>query len=184
MRTFADWNHANQYLSESLIRVGGETAWVRNVDEKNQLWYYPPASDQRKSIRLDSKEVDFTPVPLGYVNLGDGYSASYTTRIPRRMWKVGLCPSNTSSSRTRVGSGLLCSENFAKCVKGVYPSLEEALKASVRWQTIVAFSRLFAIDYDKGLLYKDRRVGAIRDKRPVLDDKFLYLQEVLSGVTA
>lgn len=199
MRTkeFYDLDHAQRYITQSVIRIKGKPAYVATAapaDNGFILGYYDmPMNGTRDTVNYTihkRDEVDMNPFPLGMlaVSKKDKIKGSYyLSRIPVRAWKIGLTESNLrfdAVCEKRMPEmdprTLLYSHSFVDTVAGKYPELDEALKLSFDRKLPIAFSRRFAVNCEK-LLYKTFQVpvGEIRDRHPHLFDNFKHLTQVL-----
>ena len=90
------WNleHAQQYLSGCYVKFLDSLVYVRDValhGDRLEVVFRSPTTDVQTEF-LDHESWDFNVGDLGYVNY-EGM-ALHIGRIPRRMWKVGLCARN------------------------------------------------------------------------------------------
>lgn len=199
VKKFYDTNHANSYLSNSIIMLGEEPIYVRDVirkDGKDLIRYLTePFEGKIKSISLTNKLVDFSPLPLGLANsLSRGQPRVVKiSRMPTRNWKVGITRNNVMISDMLSGERLLVDNyipSIALCntVKDIYPEYMEAIDTM---KTIkagrVAFSRKFAIDDHLRIrhIHFDDYVGVHGSGGPTLLPSFEWmrgsLDEVLNG---
>lgn len=195
-KEFYDRDHAQNYLSNTVIRLGGNPIYIDHIDygRGDQLVaiYYPSDKvdkDNRKIVRLDNEELDLTPVPLGFlsvINTADTMTG-WCSRIPQRKWKQGLSH-NSLTVISPVGyrflhdrQRVLVSRELARTIKGQFAPLNKALELSKELQKPIAFSRRFAVD-SKNLFYKNHQVtvGTIENKIPVLDEDMGFLSEALN----
>lgn len=143
-------------------------------------------------IALNLEEAELHPPDgrLGFVNLNG--SVIYTQRRPVRKFMMGI---NDQNLQVQMLKGYLryeageihrlstTSMEFYRTLKGVYPSLEEALDQVKTFGGAVAFDRQFAVDEDRNIYYKYFRVGKAGrgcvDKRGII---FGQGHEVLKSV--
>ena len=188
-RDFVDEQHANSYLSGTIIRVGGIPIYVDQlseggrVEKKWRMNYHIIGDDEVNILFLPNEKIDMNPVPLGMMNFEE--SVFYVSRIPTRGWKVGLAPSNVSfyplgPAGNGGGAPPLISKELRKCILGQYPDFTGALKKIRAGKNAIAFSRRFAIN-GGSLLFKngDKAVGVAERQGPILFDNFQYLEETL-----
>lgn len=203
-RNFYDKQQAQSYLSSSIVRLNGEPIYVTNIEGSgfpNCSLYYMTVGNQNKkgSCRLKDSALDFTPVPLGMMNMpaqmtGTIPIAVYCSRMPRRAWKVGLSSSalhlsittvsHETQARMAIDRGrLMLSSAFRQLVVGNYPSFEKVVGRLEKAQdeTSIAFSRRFALRKDNTVWYKatTEPVGRWTKNGITLNTKFQYLAEVL-----
>lgn len=109
--TFYDRNHAARYLTNTMVRVNNEPAWVVDTgyDGRDYTMSYltkyegmgrgnGPDLGNMKHICVQDKKVNLDPIPLGMVNLDTNRTTSgnrikfcaYTVRMPKRQWIIGL----------------------------------------------------------------------------------------------
>lgn len=135
-------------------------------------------------------ELDITPVPLGYINMG-GKATTYMARRPmRKDWRQGLRAENAVCVDGNYSFGHVSHKNLAACIEGVYPNYKQVIGKIVRNPEpnghSMAFSREFAIDVEHHLWYKTIHVGYVEDDGSVkyangfewVDDTF---QEMVNG---
>jgi hypothetical protein len=173
-------------LGESLIRYRGKPAYVRGNDGRN-LYLLLTRSQEETVIRLPDESIDVRPVPLGYVN--GNSKCWFVTRSPERRYKQGLTARTINISGPRMSmpvSSFITCLGFAKCILNEYPDYANALKSVLRSNGSKAFSRRFALQYDKdlkevALLHRGKRVGMLDGNKPVLSSANKYLQEELES---
>lgn len=184
-----DFAYAATRLARTIVRIAktNEPVVVMGVSSTNGDCTISDLESARtgefnfQHIPLD--DLDVTPVKLGYVNVsGD---AIYLQRAPVRHGpgNQGLCQRNCLSS----GPGLFefPTDALRLCIMGRYPSYSKALAASKikkrnGKEKTIAFNRHWAIRAGKELLYKNKEVaGSIVNGKPVLFEKFKYLEEYL-----
>lgn len=167
-----DKDYLRGRLCETVVRHKGEPAFIYNITDNRHVVfsYLGEEIENKKTASFKSRYFDFSSPPLGYMNLqGRAY---YVMRIPRRRWKQGIdryslttvFPSSEKGLGSRFPEGHLRSLEFKKCIKGEFPSMEEALKQVENSRgDSVAFSRGVAIRKSpKGnivLDYKGREIG-------------------------
>lgn len=189
IKQFHDLQHAKSYLQHSIIRYRKNPVYVANIgpgkEDKDFLLTYHELKDVRDGLRpklgnFPDNVFDFTPVPLGMLNLGHG-SVLYISRMPIRQWKIGLTTHNSTATNVLVGDEImdyprwLYTSKMRDMIRGKYPKLKEVLDGPG-----AAFSRRFAIR-DRTLYYQTRgAVGGLDGRQqPILNDKFFFLKEAL-----
>lgn len=156
-------------LHNTVIRYRKKPVFVKEVDGR-ELWLTSLENPKEKAnpVSLSDLEIDFTPVPLGFVNFNK--YAYYITRVPSRQYKQGLSTGNIAIEAVEENHDTIfgiqtlqnvCNKSLAACILGRYPCLEQAIKDVVEGAKSVAFSRQFAIDEHFDLLFKTERVGSV-----------------------
>lgn len=195
-RDFNDSAQAQSYMSRCIIRVNEEPAFVHQVggtSTKLTLSYSPvdKIDTGANTILMKDKAVDMNPVPLGMCSYFDTkrYIALFLSRVPARMWRVGLSMDNICvqhilgrENGTDYREKLFYSGSMVNCIKGKYLGQAEIGAAFKNYIGSIPFSRRFAITSAGSLAYKTIPVAvgtwAIK-KGPKLDDEFKFLQEAL-----
>jgi len=205
---FYDEDQVRNYMGSSVIRYKNEPIYIcgayRTGDEYTIEYFHLADKDQQKrSTSLDHKDIDLSPVPLGMVywkrrqdiNL---YNTIVASRIPRRMWKIGLhkdslCLAPVAGralNRERAGI-FIHSHRLARTIRGKYHSFEKCLSITNESEigSVLPFCRVFAIgNYhpQKGytLIHSREKeaVGRVsEDGAWELYDRYIYLKESLEG---
>lgn len=163
---YDDLDYAKQRLTESLVMANDEPFFITHVErgEEDEIVCggYSTSLARRTPKIVPLKEIDLTPVPLGFVNCEEGLV--YLCRFPNRGFKQGAASSNVKyvyPTQEFVGPGL---NNYyvGLTVKGRFSKLEEVIEKK---QT-KAVSRNFAIS-NNSLFYKGELVGEINDPMKV-----------------
>ncbi len=196
-KKFYNLEHANRYLTNSVIMINNKPAYIMDVvagvPRKNFVMNfiyvedYIKGKNSRDKAFTDQAEVDMNPVPLGLVpNVGVTY-AIY--RNPARRWKVGLSSENIDAMglidppKAFNYGNLLLSKDLVETIKGNYPTFNVAVdKAEEDSRRLIAFSRNFAIGQGDKLFHRHYprvNVGVIKQRKPVLKDEAFFLAEVL-----
>jgi hypothetical protein len=110
---FYDRNHVARYLTNTMIRVNNEPAWVVDTGHDGEdytMSYVTKFKDVAggsvpdlrfmKQCRVAEDNVNLNPIPLGMVNLETNRTntgqtvkvCTYTVRMPKRQWIIGLSP--------------------------------------------------------------------------------------------
>ncbi len=203
---FWDLQHAMSYLTGCIIRTTeGEPIVVLECfaprDERDDQAARQPKFGgitaahlimDGATIWVDKDRLDLSPVPLGFINItnaGGRPRVVYTSRLPARIWKVGL--TNHSIILTapypdawQPAIGAVWKRScMADTIRGHFPSLQACQKA-IRKDTrndMLAFSRRFALRSGNKLYYKTlgEPVGVLRAGVPDLFEDYQYLKEVL-----
>lgn len=146
-------------------------------------------------VPLDSRDLNYTSMKLGYVN--DGREAVYLMRRPVRRYRQGINGENLTSSLYRFNPEVIyhtfaanrlsnLSREVAANLSGVYPAYEAAVEAVIEgdaWSR--AFTRELAVEGDRlgflTLCYKGERVAAKfrEDANFRLPKRYHFLAETL-----
>jgi len=205
---FYDVKQMDRYLSGCIIRVKDVPIMVLDVfTEVNRAgkpvttMKYIEVGEQVKPkyINMRSRRLNLSPVPLGYVNFRegeDGMNCATLSRIPSRMWKIGLDASNLHITAP-VGqdkanlrkTSLLLSPSLRDTIMGHYLSYTdtlELLKDSSLYSCL-AFGRHFGVqkhEEEYSLIYYKHNVavGKALPEGPVLLPSHHYLQQKLQEV--
>lgn len=182
---YDDIEYAQRRLSSTLVRKkNGEPFFISAVVRKGSdticVGFNPKSEEQH----INLKDIDLTPVPLGFANLGN--VMAYLCRKPmRKDWKQGL------SVNSLVSYGLDKRDfhllQICDTVLGKYPTLQEAKDfVSVRINNSKAFSRDFGLinnGKNIALMYRKYTVGKLVGGKLVLDaDKFFLEQHLAESV--
>lgn len=193
---FVDDHHANGYLANSVVRYEGLPVTVTHATARTVSLV--GLGEKSKPITgVPVEELDLTPVPLGMCNMMQGdniLDAIYIMRVPHRRWKVGLTIEALDCRKVRnhftnpfgtndYTTGDLWGKPLARCIKGEYPSLPEALHMMRHDQfRSIAVSRHFAVDAESKLYYgfNFEPVGGVAGYGATfLDPKYRELHERL-----
>ena len=194
-KKFFDIEHANLYLSGSIIRVDGVPVRVEEVIYKSYinrrvLYYHRVGKKEKvKNISIRSPRVDMNPIPLGFVNFSEFgliKKAIRTYRVPARQWRIGLTAENlkivpSMFDNFTMKRKIMESIHFKNSVCGNFPNIEEIIEMiKNKKATSQAFSRDFAIEKNnlKFIQLKDP-VGKIFKGEAMLFDDYLYLSQLL-----
>ena len=182
-KDFFDLNHAQNYLTGSLILLDGKPIIIEDVERREARFqiiycelfskietqkYYIGENFIRTNKKewLDNQSIDFNPVPLGFVNLLDEknlYSCIYVARYPSIGYKIGLSEANIFRVplikdhifSNNISDRLILRSCFIRdTIMGRFPSFRKAKKVvKESYTNQIAFSRKFAIFGDR-LFYK------------------------------
>jgi len=208
MRDYRFYNTAqmNSYLNNSVIRVDSEPAYVSegyNTSSGQARIEYCflgiKKEPKNKNVHIYSKNVDLSPIPLGFMNNNmDGREQiSVINRRPSRNWKIGLSDININIfnpikylgyTPSPINELLIISENLRRTIMGLYPVFEQALKDLEKgpFPNSIAFARHFCLEKKskkeeiKLWYYKyDKFVGFVDEAHPILNQQFHFLAEHL-----
>lgn len=186
--------HADAYLSSSVIRLGEDPIYVHRV-YGDQISYWPLGKvggrNKVNVVNLYHDEVNLNPVPLGMLATSESSKATcFLSRSPRRAWKQGLASSSLilekinkddKAKRIRFNKNdVLYSLSLKNTIKNKYIEADAAAKLSKEEDIPVAFGRRFAI-WNGKIFYKDKGVpvGTWLKTGFQLNDEFLFLKEAL-----
>lgn len=185
---FYDNAQARMYLEGSIVMVDKVPVIAESISDNIMAYRSLSRKYSTGHVDLDSDRVDFTPMPLGFVNfnLFDHLSNVVRAfRIPIRQWRIGLTLGTLSlepdqSSETR--KSILYSKNMENTILNSFPPFEHAIeKVNGRTVNGIAFDREFAIGSNGQLfhLHTQKPVGEIYKKEFKLYDPYMCLSEVL-----
>lgn len=190
-KKFYDSRQAAMYLSACVVRRNGVGIYIEDVEDRGRedsfkIMYKTLGEQELRMTSWPDERINLNPVPLGMLNYKEELKCSMFYRIPNRGWKIGLSSSNfakieLSGEQRRADSSLLRSEELSATIRGIYPSLEEIIKLTTKKRTgYLAFSRRFAVHRGDKLYYKQLGiVGELQGNIPHLEDKYMFLREVL-----
>lgn len=175
--------YAQSRLSGTIVRVDKDPIVVNFCDSTRggiAIGYsrlINPSSQHRVMI----KDVDLTPVPLGFANTTKG--VSYLTRVPKRSdYRQGLRSSNYTSVFGN-DHRMVSASSLYKTIVNKFVCFEQALDEVTNTDITTAFNREFALIKTEGevkILYKWKGVvGDIVNNIPALLGEHEYLQESL-----
>lgn len=174
---YKDVEYARGRLKNSVVNLDyGKPVYVIEIESSDEVIVQFLREESRARVNL--KDLDLTPVKLGWVNC-KGH-VIYAARVPiRGVWRQGLCKDNVkllapSSIHARCN---IPSPELGETIVGNYPTFKQAL-ASIKTTTGIAFSRNWALS-GTNLLYKGRVVGTYVDGKLSLNRQNEYLEDVL-----
>jgi len=202
---FYNLEQMRSYLKRSIIRLEKTPIIVNEVyEDRNRagklvkkLQYQEIGGYRDKHINVKNRRVNLSPVPLGFVTFNSGrdcMECAVVSRIPVRMWKIGLSINNlhiTKIAGVRTQRAdvveLFTSTALKDTIMGKFLSYQEVLRL-IKFAPIystVSFHRHFAIQKrkDKNVLlyYKfPVVVGDANQYLPRLHNQFTFLQEHLN----
>lgn len=192
-KIFYDIDQAHRYLMGCIIRIDDRPVLVRDLysNDRGKIgiqYRYLERVEGQNRILVNSKRVDLTPVLLGFVNVTDwGTTRAFKTfRSPARQWKIGLTRNSLrvlpAGGGVETKAKILYSKYMKDTIMGEFPSVADTLERVHSEDTqSVAFSRRFALTNEEKLLHLDidEPVGFLYHNELMLDDKYIYLNEVL-----
>lgn len=183
--------YAQKRLSKTVVRhKDGRVFFITGVvmlEEEKGLFcqgYLINLNKGHEDAIVNLKDIDLTPVPLGYLNFskkGLKSVCAWSCRIPiRQCWRQGLLGTNfygVNHDGSIIDFPPL--EVLTRTIHNKYPTYKQALEAIKNKEAIsIAFSRNFALDKDE-LFYKGKWVG---DRDLSLKGNFFYLKGYLDEV--
>lgn len=168
-----DYQYASSRLDGTVVRHNGLPVIVHSINHRTGETVLMPLAGGEHYV-THARELDCTPVPLGYVNYRG--VAIYCQRIPARRYRQGLSDITLSCVKNggaRVEPIPLTALNH--CIVNDYPPYVEAIKSAL----VVAWHRDWASSINK-LYYKGGCVGTTVKGLPVLGKEYIYLTEALS----
>lgn len=184
---YDDIEYARRRLTDTLVRKSdGSPLYVMSVQygSKGSIEVLGHNSVSSADEMVDLRDIDLTPVPLGFLNLS--HRMVYLCRKPmRKDWKQGL--SHNSLVIYGADKRDVNLSKIAHTVLGKYPSVSSCVSlVTSKKGGSQAFSRDFGVVYDGGevkLVYRKYTVGKHTGKDFVLDpDKFFLEQHLTESV--
>jgi hypothetical protein len=183
---YDEWDYADTRLRGSVVGSKIGPVEVVNVaptaDGEPLCHVYQISSSNQSVLRLG--DLDMTPLPLGFANMGP--DAGYLYRSPARRYKQGLTTATLRSAhfRFRLPNSLMNFKPLLQPVDNKYPTIEESLEMLDDYFGSVAVSRDVALT-DKGkVLWRTtpEPVGTVNWDNGVLtlDEKFKFLSDVMA----
>lgn len=145
-----DYEYAHSRLVNTIVRNGKHPVLVKAVRGDGSVITETIITERRRECALE--DLDLSSPPLGYINTPRG--VQYIARKPmRRDWRQGLRSNNMvvlGGRRSEVTPRMIYA-----AIRGVYPTLAEAMERSMIDGISVAFSREWAVlfDYDEKAMY-------------------------------
>ena len=205
---FYDVKQTERYLNGCVIRVKDVPIFVTTVySDVNRAGKpitnlrYIELGDMNtpKTISMRSKRLNLSPVSLGYVNFREGktgINCAAVSRIPSRMWKIGLdgdnmhiAPPIGKDKSNLSKSHLLISEALKDTIMGHYLPYAATLRFldTASLYSCMSFGRQFGIQKHEEtyslIYYKNKTaVGVALPEGPVLLPEYHFLQQKLQEV--
>jgi hypothetical protein len=147
-------------FERSLIEYEGVIYYIDRIYDSEEITLLNPLSQKQRIVKFVREKFIHPGIP-GFVNGND--EAVYFTRIPRRIYYVGL--SNENIRVVGLGGDIFNRISLHKpaivfSLMDVYPSLEEALLL-IKEKRSVAFNKHFAVDKHQRIFYKTSHVGNV-----------------------
>ncbi len=172
---------AKRIYLNSVIRINETPVLVKQITDDMRMHVISLEDKKRLVIPVNSKQINDKPVPTGFVN---GYGTSvYVCRSTPRVYQQGLSNENMSVHNLNLSDWdrilreevyNLLSVNLVKCIRGEYPTLEEAMQMCKDGATICAFGRNKAITSKGIVYYKTDAVGKLTRGSIVLGEAYKH----------
>jgi hypothetical protein len=179
-----DYEYAATRLSGTIVRIGTQPVYVKDIGhDTGEVYYLSGVGNKTKKCHLD--DLDLSPIPLGYINVGR--DASYVQRIPSRSYKQGLHGNSLYSKKLHIE---MLSVNMFDAIRGLYPKTLEVVEQIMCGEVDEnAFSRRFSLSAGAKKVFnlncRGKTVGTAKlnfgamNLNYAFNDKFKYLQETL-----
>ena len=188
---------ANQQLGQSVIMFDGNPVWVHEVRSLSSgsivaVCYPMLAMKDMMTIPINDPRLDARDLGnrLGYVNTFQHTGAVFCSRIPARQFKQGLSKNNVAIG-SRDGPRIFGFETlrglsgFTDCLRGHYPSIQEAKDRLTKEPEIpsIAFHKYFALQHDElgffVVMYRGERVAWGDPESFKIPTHYKYLKELM-----
>ena len=184
---YTDPDYAHSRLPGTIVFYEGSPVYVSEILEDGDA-YVTPCIAGANYFTVSLEALDLTPPRLGYVN--HPTSCAFFVRSPQRQWRQGLRMSQLRNLSGRTRGVELFSPQLLNCLRNLYPPVEECLdRIDCGEANEQAFARNFSVGSIErqgyALRYKMVKVGHViagESPRPVLAEKFSYLQELCTTV--
>lgn len=179
---YEDLEYAITRLRETYIRTAkGNLFFVEKVVRDEDYSIHCIGTEynlnENKLVKLPLKDLDLTPIPLGFINLEEENTAVYAVRVPiRKYWRQGLGCGNLHyfTFYNYYKEGFPKPDSLVKTFFNVYPTLDQAL-SKVKKDRLIAFHRNWAIG-EEDVFCRFKHVGQINKNGVIsLSKKFSYL---------
>lgn len=194
---YDDLGYARQRLDSSYIRYKGLPVYVTEITGEFNLRLYCYGGKKEFNKNINDPDLDFKPIPLGYVNYKaktsteTGYKilneAYYLERAPQRRMKQGLVSNSVVCRHRNMGRGIantLLQLPLYNLIAEKFKPYAEVVK-NIKVEESIAFDRRLAIrkvSYGpKVLMYRGRDIGYFEStaKSFAIGEDHMYLQELL-----
>lgn len=174
-----DWEYADSRLADTVVCHNGRPFHVSHITAV--MTAYGTDLVSGKVVEIPARELELTPVKLGYCNFNK--KAFYVCRIPSRRYKQGLRKDNMLCKALSGAAARLEYAQLANTIMGVFPDFKKCV-ASVTALHSMAWHRDWAMDKDGRVYYRGTDiVGSLVEGKVVLSTQFAYLKEALAEVT-
>lgn len=179
---FPDADYAAMRMNRCVFLIEGHASMIVETESSTRGVAQDLRSGDMFSVDYRNKDkslrkIDYSPVPLGNVNM-PGIGASFITRAPARTWRVGFHRDNYINL-TNGSNPFANSISLANCIENQYPSIKTAHDYTKDTLAPLAFHRYLSIS-GGSLVFKTRIVGKIDDKGNwELSKNYSFLQEYI-----
>jgi hypothetical protein len=154
------YNDLERMYLYTLVSYDGVFYYVTNITRGKELVLKNPLTNSVRTVPFN-RESFVSPGNIGFVNKGK--NCLYLTRIPRRIYYIGV---NLDNLRIKVLGNdryefRIDDPSIVYALNDLYPTLEEALDLIKKGHTHVAFNKQFAVDKFTQLYYKTTVVGCV-----------------------
>lgn len=153
-----------QLYLNNLVDYNGKLMLVRDIYDGIFTCRTAGNPAEVKDIRFE-KDLFKAPRRIGYINTPEG--ALFLSRLPRRLYGIGLNRNNTEIIKNDVVMPkayfeyIVSKEGIAEAYSNKYPTFYKAYQLAKEKQTTVAFDRQFAIDFQRNIYYKGSVTGVL-----------------------
>lgn len=187
-------NDAIQLYHDTICMYKGQPVRVVSIDVDFNVLLIYLRQDKRTKVKFEHELFGPPLGRIGFVN--EGVHAFYITRQPIRRYQVGISRGNIQA-RGVPGNSLqafrrdqdacrrMSSKAWGKALDNDYPTLVAAMRIASEHNGSVAFNKQFAVDFNRFIYYRDKRVGYIPPrmstvKRITFDKGYEYLDTLLT----
>lgn len=173
-------------LKHTVVMYDGVPVYISEVTPDGKLYVRNMVSKENHLYEINDELFSFEPVKLGYINI-KGHAA-YLSRTPSRQYKQGLSVNTLKIQCTDAEYSGQIQEMIRKftfemsnTIRNIFPSIDEATKLLAQDERkSVACSRVFKINADGNLFYKEQNVGLLdfNTKVPIFSRKYSYLKQL------
>ncbi len=179
----------NFRYSDTMVLFNNRLFFIRKIQDRRVFGYFVSTKEEYTFL---FEYLDSGPPKLGYVNIDSPYP-SRILRRPSRFYKQGICSSNLRVEQYVLTDNRLVQTSFNEnsghltlalenTIGNIYPTFNNAIK-NIKDTKYQAFSRYFCVVTDKAkdiyLLWRNNKVGEVRDSEPELYNEYSYLNESL-----
>ena len=185
------------YFKNTVAMVKGRPWHILQISRDKTLQGKDLLTGEVKAVAYDPRVVTGPTTRLGMVNING--VAYYLKRRPVRRYQVGISAENTrpyildgvNYNNAAVDNRVLNnvhSIEVANTLIGKFPSFQEALISVKQFGGVVAFDRQFAIDEERNIYFKTKRVGRLprmvsNPDHIVFNKGYEYLSCIVTEVT-
>lgn len=180
---YNDWQYANSRLSGTIVRkVCGSPFYVLEV-RNGECIGRDLLAQKNESVKF--KDMDLSPVPLGFASNASKDRVAFLARKPMRQdWRQGLRPNNYRSLWGNDARSIP-ENSLVATIMGRFTGFSNALDLVDNEGGLVPFSRNFCLGFVGGkeevaIFYKwHGAIGDVVNGIPQLFDRFQHINEHL-----